>query len=132
MLLCAVCVPLGLISGEQGHGDSTALCGPTGLSHFGVMHFQTFAALLLGGAVVVTFTVRVSKQLRFQRLLGVFVSLVFFTCGVGHLLEGLPSWKLTCPVNVPWTRVTAGIGFAVLVDTADAPPEPRGMKVSTA
>ena len=101
------------------------------LDLFCVMHFQPFAALLLGDAAVVTFTVLVSKQLWFQRLLGVFVPLVFFTCGVGHLLEGLSYWKLTYPVNVPWTMVTADIGFAILVNAVRFPAFIRGQDVLT-
>ncbi len=101
------------------------------LDLFCVMHFQPFAALLIGDAVVVTFTVLVSKQLWFQRLLGVFVPLVFFTCGVGHLLEGMSYWKLTYPVNVPWTMVTADIGFAILVNAVRFPAFIRGQDVLT-
>ena len=101
------------------------------LDLFCVMHFQPFPALLIGDAVVVTFTVLVSKQLWFQRLLGVFVPLVFLTCGVGHLLEGLSYWKLTYPVNVPWTMVTADIGFAILVNAVRFPAFIRGQDVLT-
>jgi len=91
-----------------------------------VLHFEPFAALLIGDAVVLTFTLLVSRQLWFQRLLGVFVPLVFFTCGVGHLLEGMSYWKLTYPVNVPWTMVTADIGFAILVNAVRFPAFLRG------
>src|SRR2546430_7579572 len=35
----------------------------------------------------------------FQRLLGVFVPVIFLTCGLGHFLEGLSYWKLTYDVN---------------------------------
>jgi len=94
-----------------------------------VVHFRPFVALLVGDAVVITFTVLVSKQLWFQRLLGVFVPLVFFTCGVGHLLEGMSYWKLTYPVNVPWTMVTADIGFAILVNAVRFPAFIRGQDV---
>ena len=66
-----------------------------------VLNFQPFLALLIGDAIVITFTVLISRQLWFQRLLGVFVPLVFFTCGTGHFLEGLSYWKLTYPANVP-------------------------------
>ena len=107
------------------------ILGSFGLDLFCVMHFQPFAALLLGDAVVVTFTVLVSKQLWFQRLLGVFVPLVFFTCGVGHFLEGMSYWKLTYPVNVPWTMVTADIGFAILVNAVRFPAFIRGQDVLT-
>lgn len=91
-----------------------------------VLHFEPFAALLIGDAIVLTFTLLVSRQLWFQRLLGVFVPLVFFTCGVGHLLEGMSYWKLTYPVNVPWTMVTADIGFAILVNAVRFPAFLRG------
>jgi anti-sigma regulatory factor (Ser/Thr protein kinase) len=91
-----------------------------------VLHFEPFTALLIGDAIVLTFTLLVSRQLWFQRLLGVFVPLVFFTCGVGHLLEGMSYWKLTYPVNVPWTMVTADIGFAILVNAVRFPAFLRG------
>ena len=94
-----------------------------------VLHFQPFVALLVGDAVVLTFTLFVSRQLWFQRLLGVFVPLVFLTCGVGHLLEGMSYWKLTYPVNVPWTMVTADIGFAILVNAVRFPAFLRGQDV---
>ena len=101
------------------------------LDLFCVMHFEPFPALLIGDAVVITFTVMVSKQLWFQRLLGVFVPLVFFTCGIGHLLEGMSYWRLTYPVNVPWTMVTADIGFAILVNAVRFPAFIRGQDVLT-
>lgn len=101
------------------------------LDLFCVMHFEPFPALVIGDAVVVTFTVLVSKQIWFQRLLGVFVPLVFFTCGVGHLLEGMSYWKLTYPANVPWTMVTADIGFAILVNAVRFPAFIRGQDVLT-
>ncbi len=91
-----------------------------------VLHFEPFAALLVGDAIVLTFTLLVSRQVWFQRLLGVFVPLVFLTCGVGHLLEGMSYWKLTYPVNVPWTMVTADIGFAILVNAVRFPAFLRG------
>ncbi len=96
-----------------------------------VLNLQPFPALLIGDAVVLTFTVVVSRQLWFQRLLGVFVPLVFLTCGVGHLLEGLSYWKLTYPVNVPWTMVTADVGFAILVNAVRFPAFIRGQDVLT-
>jgi anti-sigma regulatory factor (Ser/Thr protein kinase) len=73
-----------------------------------------------------TFTAFVSRQLWFQRLLGVFVPLVFLTCSFGHLMEGLSFWKLTYPINVPWTMVTGDVGFAVLVNAARFPAFIRG------
>ncbi len=94
-----------------------------------VLHFEPFAALLIGDAVVLTFTLLVSRQVWFQRLLGVFVPLVFLTCGVGHLLEGMSYWKLTYPLNVPWTMVTADIGFAILVNAVRFPAFLRGQDV---
>lgn len=99
------------------------------LDLFCVTNFQPFIALLIGDAIVITFTVLVSRQLWFQRLLGVFVPLVFFTCGVGHFLEGISYWKLTYPVNVPWTMVTADIGFAILVNAVRFPAFIRGQDV---
>jgi len=63
-----------------------------------------FCSFLLDLTCVLNF----SRQIWFQRLLGVFVPLVFFTGGVGHPLEGVSYWKLTYPVNVPWTMVTDG------------------------
>ena len=94
-----------------------------------VLNFEPFVALLIGDAIVLTFTVMVSRQLWFQRLLGVFVPMVFFTCGVGHLLEGMSYWKLTYPVNVPWTMVTADIGFAILVNAMRFPAFLRGQDI---
>jgi anti-sigma regulatory factor (Ser/Thr protein kinase) len=94
-----------------------------------VVHFHPFTALLIGDAIVLTFTIMVSRQLWFQRLLGVFVPMVFFTCGVGHLLEGMSYWKLTYPVNVPWTMVTADIGFAILVNAVRFPAFLRGQDI---
>ena len=94
-----------------------------------VNRFQPFVALLVGDAVVITFTVIVSRQLWFQRLLGVFVPLVFLTCGVGHLLEGMSYWKMTYPANTPWTMVTADIGFAILVNAVRFPAFIRGQDV---
>lgn len=52
--------------------------------------------------------------------------MVFLTCGVGRLLEGMSYWKLTYPVNVPWTMVTADIGFAILVNAVCFPAFLRG------
>ncbi|HEY3332570.1 MAG TPA: ATP-binding protein [Capsulimonadaceae bacterium] len=94
-----------------------------------VMHFQPFTALLIGDAAVMTFTLIVSRRLWFQRLLGVFVPLIFLTCGFGHLLEGMSFWKLTYPVNVPWSMVTADIGFAVLVNSSRFPGFIRGQDI---
>ncbi len=109
-----------------------ALCyifGSFLLDLYCVLHFEPFAALLIGDGVVITFTLMVSRQVWFQRLLGVFVPLVFLTCGVGHLLEGMSYWKLTYPVNVPWTMVTADIGFAILVNAVRFPAFLRGQDV---
>lgn len=91
-----------------------------------VWRFQPFMALLIGDAIVMTFTAFVSRQFWFQRLLGVFVPLVFLTCSFGHLMEGLSFWKLTYPLNVPWTMVTGDVGFAVLVNAARFPAFIRG------
>jgi anti-sigma regulatory factor (Ser/Thr protein kinase) len=91
-----------------------------------VAHFQPFTALFIGDVVVMTFTACVSRQFWFQRLLGVFVPLVFLTCSVGHFMEGLSFWKLTYPLNVPWTMVTGDVGFAVLVNAARFPAFIRG------
>jgi two-component sensor histidine kinase len=99
------------------------------LDFFCVQHLEPFPALLIGDAIVMTFTVIVSRQLWFQRLLGVFVPIIFFSCGVGHLLEGLSYWHQTYPFNVPWTMVTADIGFAVLVNSARFPAFIRGQDV---
>ncbi len=94
-----------------------------------VQHLEPFPALLIGDAIVMTFTVIVSRQLWFQRLLGVFVPIIFLTCGIGHLLEGLSYWHQTYTLNVPWTMVTADIGFAVLVNSARFPAFIRGQDV---
>jgi len=94
-----------------------------------VRYFSPFYALLIGDAVVMTFTLIVSRELWFQRLLGVFVPLVFLTCSLGHFMEGLSYWRLTYPVNVPWTMVTADIGFAILVNAARFPAFIRGQDI---
>ena len=94
-----------------------------------VANFQPFVALLIGDAIVITFTVIVSRQLWFQRLLGVFVPLVFLTCGVGHLLEGLSFWQMTYRANTPWTMVTADIGFAILINAVRFPAFIRGQDI---
>jgi len=94
-----------------------------------VRYLSPFPALLVGDAIVMTFTLLVSRQLWFQRLLGVFVPMVFLTCGLGHFLEGLSYWQLTYPLNVPWSMVTADIGFAVLVNAARYPAFIRGTDV---
>jgi anti-sigma regulatory factor (Ser/Thr protein kinase) len=91
--------------------------------------FTPFAALLIGDAVVMTFTAFVSRQVWFQRLLGVFVPLVFLTCSFGHLMEGLSFWQTTYPLNVPWTMVTADVGFAVLLNAARYPAFIRGQDI---
>jgi anti-sigma regulatory factor (Ser/Thr protein kinase) len=91
-----------------------------------VRYFSPFQALLVGDAIVMTFTFLVSKQIWFQRLLGIFVPMVFLTCAIGHLLEGLSYWHLTYPANVPWTMVTADIGFAILVNATRFPAFIRG------
>jgi anti-sigma regulatory factor (Ser/Thr protein kinase) len=96
------------------------------LDYVCVRLFAPFQALLIGDAIVMTFTVLVSKQLWFSRLLGIFVPLVFLTCAFGHLMEGMSFWQLTYPVNVPWTMVTADIGFAVLVNATRFPAFIRG------
>lgn len=96
------------------------------LDYYCVLHFRPFAALLIGDAVVMTFTVIVSRQMWFQRLLGVFVPVIFLTCGLGHFLEGLSYWHLTYTVNTPWTMVTADVGFAVLVNASRFPAFIRG------
>ncbi len=105
------------------------LLGSFLLDFFCVRFFTPWVALLIGDAVVMTFTLLVSKQLWFQRLLGVFVPMVFFTCSLGHFMEGLSYWKLTFPVNVPWTMVTADIGFAILVNAARFPAFIRGQDI---
>jgi anti-sigma regulatory factor (Ser/Thr protein kinase) len=95
-----------------------------------VAHFrQPFLALVIGDAVVLSFTAMVSQKLWFQRLLGVFVPLVFFTCGMGHLLEGLSFWTKTYTMNVPWAMVTADVGFAVLLNAARFPGFIRGQNL---
>lgn len=99
------------------------------LDYFCVLLFSPFYAMLVGDAVVMTFTVAVSRQVWFQRLLGVFVPIIFLTCGIGHFLEGISYWHLTYPVNVPWTMVTADVGFAVLVNAARFPAFIRGEDV---
>lgn len=93
--------------------------------------FEPFVAMLIGDAIVMTFTVIVSRQLWFQRLLGVFVPIIFLTCGIGHFLEGMSYWRMTYPVNVPWTMVTADIGFAVLVNSSRFPAFIRGEDIVT-
>lgn len=94
-----------------------------------VLHFKPFVAMLIGDAVVMTFTLAVSRQVWFQRLLGVFVPIIFITCSFGHFMEGLSYWHLTYPLNVPWTMVTADCGFAVLVNSARFPGLIRGEDV---
>lgn len=96
------------------------------LDYFCVRNFSPFYAMLIGDACVMTFTLMVSRQIWFQRLLGVFVPIIFLTCGLGHLLEGLSYWHLTFPVNTPWTMVTADVGFAVLVNSGRYPAFIRG------
>jgi anti-sigma regulatory factor (Ser/Thr protein kinase) len=107
------------------------LFGSFALDYFCVRAFEPFVAMLIGDALVMTFTLIVSRQVWFQRLLGVFVPLIFLTCGIGHFLEGLTYWQLTYPLNVPWTMVTADIGFAVLVNTSRYPAFIRGEDVLT-
>lgn len=99
------------------------------LNYACVLHFQPFVAMLVGDAAVMTFTLAVSRQLWFQRLLGVFVPIIFITCSFGHFMEGLSYWRLTYPLNVPWTMVTADCGFAVLVNSARFPGLIRGEDV---
>lgn len=96
-----------------------------------VRTFEPFIAMFIGDAIVMTFTVIVSRQLWFQRLLGVFVPIIFLTCGIGHFLEGLSYWQQTYPINVPWTMVTADIGFAVLVNSSRFPAFIRGEDILT-
>ena len=96
------------------------------LDYWCVRKFEPFAALLVGDAAVMTFTLLVSRQIWFQRLLGVFVPIIFFSCAVGHFLEGLSYWHLTYTVNTPWTMVTADVGFAVLVNASRFPAFIRG------
>ena len=94
-----------------------------------VQLFYPFVALLIGDAIVMTFTLIVSKQLWFQRLLGVFVPMVFLTCAFGHFMEGLSYWHLTYPVNVPWTMVTADVGFAIVVNAVQFPAFIHGQDI---
>jgi anti-sigma regulatory factor (Ser/Thr protein kinase) len=105
------------------------LFGSFALDFICVRTFEPFVAMLVGDAIVMTVTVVISRQVWFQRLLGVFVPLIFLTCGVGHFLEGISYWYLTYTVNVPWVMVTADIGFAVLVNTARYPAFIRGEDV---
>jgi PAS domain S-box-containing protein len=105
------------------------LAGSFALDYTCVQTFHPFTALLIGDAIVMTFTVAVSRQIWFQRLLGVFVPVVFLTCGMGHFLEGLSYWKLTYTVNTPWTMVTADIGFAVLINASRFPAFIRGDEI---
>ncbi|BDI33885.1 hypothetical protein CCAX7_59360 [Capsulimonas corticalis] len=105
------------------------LVGSFALDYFCVQTFHPFMALLVGDAAVMTFTVMVSRQTWFQRLLGVFVPIIFLTCAVGHFLEGLSYWQLTYNVNTPWTMVTADVGFAVLVNASRFPAFIRGEDV---
>ncbi|MEO7716219.1 MAG: ATP-binding protein, partial [Capsulimonas sp.] len=105
------------------------LIGSFTLDYICVQAFHPFVALLIGDAAIMTFTVMVSRQAWFQRLLGVFVPIIFLTCGVGHFLEGLSYWHLTYDVNTPWTMVTADIGFAVLVNASRFPAFIRGEDV---
>lgn len=100
------------------------------LDFFCVYHFQPFVALLVGDAIVMTFTLVVSRQVWFQRLLGIFVPFIFFSCAVGHFLEGVSYWKLTYPLNVPWTMVTADVGFAVLVNASRFPAFIKGQDIT--
>ncbi|MDX1932330.1 MAG: ATP-binding protein [Capsulimonadales bacterium] len=102
------------------------LLGSFILDYICVKTFEPFPAMLIGDGLVMTFTLIVSRQVWFQRLLGVFVPMIFLTCGIGHLLEGLSYWKLTYEWNVPWTMVTADIGFAVLVNSSRYPAFIRG------
>ena len=97
------------------------LMGSFCLDYTCVRAFNPFWAMFVGDALVMTFTLVVSRQIWFQRLLGVFIPLIFLTCGMGHFLEGLSYWARTYPVNVPWTMVTADIGFAVLVNSSRFP-----------
>jgi anti-sigma regulatory factor (Ser/Thr protein kinase) len=113
---------------------TVALCylfGSFILDYICVETFEPFVAMLIGDALVMTFTLIVSRQLWFQRLLGVFVPLIFLTCGIGHFLEGLSYWQLTYHFNVPWTMVTADIGFAVLVNASRYPAFIRGEDILT-
>lgn len=103
--------------------------GSFAIDSYCVARFSPFVALLIGDAVVMTFAFIVSRRMWFQRLLGVFVPLIFLTCGFGHLLEGMSFWKLTYPVNVPWSMVTGDIGFAVLVNSSRFPGFIRGQDI---
>ncbi len=105
------------------------LAGSFLLDWFCVKLLSPFPALLVGDAIVMTFTLLVSREIWFQRLLGVFVPIIFLTCGLGHLLEGMSYWHLTYTTNVPWSMVTADIGFAVLVNSARFPSFIRGADV---
>jgi len=105
------------------------LVGSFLLNFYCVVHFHPLTALVIGDVVVLTFTAIVSQQLWFQRLLGVFVPLVFFTCGMGHLLEGMSFWTKTYTWNVPCAMVTADIGFAVLLNAARFPAFIRGQSL---
>jgi PAS domain S-box-containing protein len=105
------------------------LLGSFILDYICVQAFHPFVALLIGDAIVMTFTVVVSRHVWFQRLLGVFVPVVFLTCAFGHFLEGLSYWTLTYTVNVPWTMVTADIGFAVLINASRYPAFIRGEEI---
>jgi anti-sigma regulatory factor (Ser/Thr protein kinase) len=101
-----------------------------GLDYECVQHFSSpFLALLVGDAIVMTFTLLVSRELWFQRLLGVFVPLIFFTCACGHLMEGMSYWHLTYRWNVPCAMVTADVGFAVLVNSSRFPAFIKGADV---
>lgn len=122
---------LGLYRNSRQHLHDLALAlgyllGSFVLDYVCVRNFSPFIAMLIGDACVMTFTLLVSRQTWFQRLLGVFVPIIFFTCGMGHLLEGLSYWHLTYPVNTPWTMVTADVGFAVLVNASRYPAFIRG------
>ncbi|GAB4465712.1 MAG: hypothetical protein OHK0029_36560 [Armatimonadaceae bacterium] len=107
------------------------LVGSFALDWVCVQSFDPFVAMLVGDAIVMTFTLAVSRQVWFQRLLGVFVPIIFLTCGIGHFLEGMSYWQLTYPINVPWTMVTADIGFAVLVNSSRFPAFIRGEDIMT-
>ncbi len=105
------------------------LCGSFTLDYLCVQTLEPFLALLVGDAVVITFTALVSRQVWFQRLLGVFVPIIFLSCGIGHFLEGLSYWHLTYPINTPWTMVTSDVGFAVLLNASRFPAFLRGEEV---
>src|SRR3569833_1795583 len=96
------------------------------LDYICVRNFSPFYAMLIGDACVMTFTLLVSRQTWFQRLLGVFVPIIFLTCGLGHFLEGLSYWHLTYPVNTPWTMVTADVDLADLINSSRYPAFIRG------